>query len=149
MGVTVPPPPDRRAQGSGRGLALEPELLEAPAPGTAGVVADQLPALPTEAVEHGTGVALLTLRHSAGQLDAHSGALRLGVVGCDDRGVFPRGHRQTVAGDESRTRPTVRRAALEAGGTAQLSAAAARSGSSPDGRRRAGGRHRWDGSRRP
>ena len=82
---------DRRRRLSS-GLALEPELLEPPGARAAGVVADQLPALRAQPVEHRAGVPCLALRRSAGQLDAHSGALRLRVVGGDDRCVFPCGH---------------------------------------------------------
>ena len=97
-----PPPPGRlwsadpccrgAAGPSGTDLALEPELLETPGAGTAGVVADQLPPLGAELVEHRAGVTLLAFRRTAGELDAHAGPLRLRVVGGDDRGVFPRGH---------------------------------------------------------
>src|SRR4029450_12912093 len=89
-----------RASGTSsvRGLALEPELLEPPGAGTTGVVAHEFPALAAEAVEHGTGVALLTFGLSAGELDAHAGALRLGVVGGDDGGGFPAATPQTGAG---------------------------------------------------
>src|SRR3712207_6313187 len=74
------------------GGALEPELLEAPGAGPAGVVADQLPALAAEPVEHRAGVTGLALRLPAGELDAHPSPLRLRVVGRDDRGVLPGGH---------------------------------------------------------
>src|SRR3712207_306487 len=50
----------------GRDLPLEPELLEPPGAGTAGVVAHQLPALGAQAVEHRAGVALLPFRLPAG-----------------------------------------------------------------------------------
>ena len=68
------PPP--RACGVRTAASLEPELLEAPGPGAAGVVADQLPALGAESVEHRAGVTLLAFELSAGQLDADPGRSR-------------------------------------------------------------------------
>ena len=64
----------------------------------------QLPPLGAEPVEHRTGVTLLAFGLPAGELDADPGALRLGVVGRDDGGVFPRGHPQTVT-NGGRVRP--------------------------------------------
>src|SRR4051794_16239174 len=84
--------------GSGDHGPLEPELLEAPRAGAARVVADQLPALAAEPVEHRVDVTLLAFHPSARQLDADSGLLALRVIGGDDRGVLPGGHPRTVAG---------------------------------------------------
>src|SRR5690348_15974672 len=86
-------------------LALQPELLEAPRPCTAGVVADQLPALAAEPVEHRARVALLPLHGAAGHLHAHPGLLALRVVRGDDRGVLPGGHPSTVTGGFSEVGP--------------------------------------------
>src|SRR4051794_9417004 len=102
----MPRPADETGR-SGR-RALEPELLEPPRAGTAGVVADQLPPLGAEPVEHRAGVALLALQRASGHLHADPGPLTLRVVRGDDRGVLPGGHPSTVAGGVAGLRPSPR-----------------------------------------